>query len=766
MNKAITDGLVLMPLPYAAGLGVWSSGDGTPGSDTYATSGNGVFVSADQDFGGCLEINKIDTTTKLRYMGETTILPGCYLRITARIKAVAGAFPSARIAAWAGQNGGAEAVGVPTTGPSVPLTSYGEVVEVSAIVGTGSRTGVDLVWQGAHYGHFGIDLTGANGGLVRIDDIVIEDITSAFQRNMMAMVDVRDYGALGDGVTDDVAAFIAADAAAAGRDVLVSEGIYHLGGSVTMQSRVRFEGTVTQAAADRFILQKNFDYPAYVDAFGDEELAFKKAFQALLNFSDHESLDLGGRRISLSAPLDMQSCDPTRTVFATRRVIRNGQFQPIAGTAWDTEVVTSQATYNTNNADTLTNVVDVANIAVGAFVTGTGVGREVYVTSKNVGQQSVELSSPLYDAAGTQTLTFTRFKYLLDFSGYDDLAQFVLDDIEFQCSGEASGVILAPQGLTFHLRDCFMTKPKDRGITSHGRGCQGMMIDRCNFLSNEQPIEVQNRKTIAFNTNANDVKIRDNRVALFKHFCILGGTGNLVSGNHWFHGDSEPDGIRKGGIIFTTPNCRSVVTGNYCDNNFIEWTNEHSEEPAQGSQFSFGGLTITGNIFMSSDTADWFNFIVVKPYGPGHFVHGLSVISNVFRSTNGNIDRVESIDTTFADLDYSRMRAVNFHGNTFNNITEIVQNPASLTHTQSTASTTWIADTEPYLPFKGRARFVDSIAADGAIKDASNNDVFENPWVEASYGTENRPVRCVTPRGWITRYKFWPPLRDFRSLAR
>ena len=50
MNKAITDGVVFAPLPFSAGLGVWSSGDGTPGSDTYAVSGDGVFVAADQDF--------------------------------------------------------------------------------------------------------------------------------------------------------------------------------------------------------------------------------------------------------------------------------------------------------------------------------------------------------------------------------------------------------------------------------------------------------------------------------------------------------------------------------------------------------------------------------------------------------------------------------------------------------------------------------------------------------------------------------------------
>ena len=86
MNKAITDGLVFTPTPFSAGLNVWSSGDGTPGSDTYAGSGNGAFVPADQDFSGCLEVLKTAATTKVRYMGETPILPGCYLQVTGRVR--------------------------------------------------------------------------------------------------------------------------------------------------------------------------------------------------------------------------------------------------------------------------------------------------------------------------------------------------------------------------------------------------------------------------------------------------------------------------------------------------------------------------------------------------------------------------------------------------------------------------------------------------------------------------------------------------------
>ena len=740
MNKAITDGIVFNPLPFAAGLGVWSSGDGTPGSDTYAVSGSGVFVAADADFAGCLEVLKLDQVARVRYMGETPILPGCYLRVTARVKAVAGPLPSVRVAGWAGLAGGAQAVGLTDAGPSTQLTTYGAVVEVSAIIGTGDRTGVDLVWTGANYGHLGIDLTGPSGGIVRVDDIVIEDVTSVFNRDLMALVDVRDYGAKGDGVTDDSAAFNAADAAAGGRTVIVPAGTYLLASNVTMDNKVQFTGTIVQAPQYRFILQRDYNYETYLEAFEDEEVAFKKAFQALINFSDHESLDLMGRRISLSAPVDMQACDPGRDRFETRRVIRNGQFQPIAGAAWDTTVVTSQATYSVTDDNALSNVANIANIPVGSLVEGNGVGREIYVTSVNIPAQTLELSRPLFDAEGTQVFTFTRFKYLLDFSGYVKLSQFVLDDIEFQGSGTASGIMMAPEGFTFHVRDCFINKPKDRGITSPGRGCQGMMIDRCQLISDEQGVPVASRVSIGFNANANDVKIRDNRTSKFKHFCVLAGSGSLISGNHWFHGDDEVNGVRMGGIVITLPNPKTIFTGNYCDNNFIEWTNEHSSEPALGAQFSFGGLTITGNMFTTNDVADWMNFIVIKPYGPNHYINGFAVVGNVFRSLNGRIDRVENVDTTFADLDFSRTRGLQFTANTFHNVSEPVQNPAYLSHTQATAATTWTMDTGTYLPFGGRARFVDAVMPEGAITDAANARVHDFPWAEGEQGANLRSV--------------------------
>ncbi|MBT8454630.1 MAG: hypothetical protein KJO15_00870, partial [Alphaproteobacteria bacterium] len=132
MNKAITDGLILTPPPFSGGLDVWSREDGTPGTASYDGAADAAYVPADQDFGGCLEIQKTESLQRLRWTGETPILPGCYLRIRARVKAVSGNLPSVRIAGFAAGAGGAAVPGLVTTGPTTALTSYGEIVEVTA----------------------------------------------------------------------------------------------------------------------------------------------------------------------------------------------------------------------------------------------------------------------------------------------------------------------------------------------------------------------------------------------------------------------------------------------------------------------------------------------------------------------------------------------------------------------------------------------------------------------------------------------------------
>ena len=443
----------------------------------------------------------------------------------------------------------------------------------------------------------------------------------------------------------------------------------------------------------------------------------------------------------MTAPIDMQAAVSNKTSFSTRRVIRNGQFNVVAGPAWAPTVVTSQAGYSTAMPTTLSGVVNVANIPVGALVQGAGVGREIYVTAKNVGAGTVTLSQPLYGAPGTQVYAFTRFKYIIDFSGFSQLDKMNLDDIEFQCNGIASGIMLAPSGLIFQIRDCFISQPKDRGITSIGTGCQGMLVDRCQFLSNEGQVRAQDRTSIAFNTNGNDVKIRENRATQFRHFAVLGGSGNLIIGNHWFQGDSETQGLRLAGIVLAQTNVRTTVVGNYIDNSSIGWTNEYEAAPDFLNQFSFGGLTVTGNHFMAIDVAPSFKWLLIKPYGAGHFVQGLNVSGNVFRCTNGSVDRVEGVDTSFAPLDNGRMRNVVFQGNGFNGVTQPSENPTLFEVNQATAAATWTALPGAVLPFGGWARNVESVVAEGMITGPANERRSDMPYVDVEQGASKNEIR-------------------------
>lgn len=742
MNKAITDGIVFQPPAFAQGLGMWSSGDGTPGSDTYQNALNAAFVPADQDFGGALELLKTDSVQKLRFMGETPILPGCYLRVRARIKAISGNLPSVRIAGWAGGAGGAAVTGVTVQGPQVALGAYGEVVEVSAIVGTGNRTGVDMVWgASALYGHFGLDLTGANGGVVRIDDIEIEDITSVFLRDYVSAVDVRDYGAVGDGVTDDQAAFEAADAAADGREVLVPRGTYFLGDSVTFQSRVRFEGSVTLPTDKILSLTKNYDLPTYSDAFdGDTEMAFKKAYQALLNNPDHVELDMMGRKVELRAPIDMQAAVPNRSFYASRHVIKNGQISVVPGAAFDVDMATSQATYDPTDSKRLTGVANVANIQIGSLVEGNGVGREIYVRDTNVSAQTITLSHPLYDAAGTQTYTFRRFKYIWDFSGFDQISRCLVQNVEFQCGGDCSGILLPPTGKGFMFQDCFFTRARERCITSHGEGDQGMMIDRCQFISNESSKLVTERSSIGLNTNGNDLKIRNCRITFFRHFAIIGGSSSIISGNHMFQGDSANPGPRVAGIVLTRTNNRATITGNYIDNCSIEWSNEYDSAPDFASEFSFSSLSITGNIFLCSSAAPWFTFFSIKPHGPGHFINGLAVTGNTIRVIDGELDRFEGIDTTFATMNFERFRNIRIGDNIFHNVRDRVENPLVYEHTEASVQRAWTIAPRPKLPFNAWLQHVESLIPSGPIRDGNGNPHYGMPYYDSKQGPNNDEV--------------------------
>lgn len=747
--------LALMPREFRLGLNLWSKTTGLPDTPTWQGAANAAIVPADEDFGTCLEIIKQQATTSLRYMKRTAIQPGQYLRVSTRIKVIAGNLPRARIAAWAGNAAGANLAGVVQVGPTVTVPGYGQTVELSAIVGTGNRDGVDMPWgRLASFGHFGLDLLGDNNGSVRIENFVIEDVTTAFLPAMLDWVDVRDFGAIGNGVVDDRAAFIAADNAAGGGEIVVPEGTYFIGSDLSLRAPVRFVGKLRMPRAARLALLGRFNYPIYAEAFGDETEGFRRALQALFGYTDHTTLDLCGRRVDLTAPITAADFAPNLSSFSNRRVIANGQIGIVDGPAWSTRTVSSVGTYNPANPLTLTGVGNVANIEIGSRISGPGVGREVYVNARNLGAGTLTLSQPLYGGAGTRTYTFDRYRYALDFSGMEQLDRLNINDVEFLLEGMASGIMLAPSGALFCLRDSYITHPKNRGLTSIGSGCQGMLVDRCEFLSNEMSMLAQNRTSVAININNNDTKIRHSRFMRFGHFLVANGGGHIIQGNHWFQGDTAPAGVRFGGMVLTQANVQTTVTGNYIDNCSIEWTNEHNPYPNfAGEEYSFGGLTITGNTFLASNTTLGFSWLTLKPYGTGHFVHGLSVMGNVFKSLFNKIDRIDKVDTTFADLNYSRMRNVQFQGNMFNGVQTYVANPVDVTHVQSTGATRWMVNVDVALPFNGWARKVETLVAESQIINNSGGRVVEMPWVQTQQGTSRKQIALnwgVATRGTVS----------------
>jgi hypothetical protein len=742
MNKVITDGITLMPPAFSDGLDVWSSEDGTPGSITYDSDPNATLISADADFGTCFEVLKSQGTQKVRSMGETPLLPGCYLRVTAKVKAVSGNFPSVRIAGWAGGAGGLHVAGVTEFSDSVLLDTYGEVVEVTAIVGGGNRSGVDMVWgRLAIFGHFGIDLTGPTGGVVRVEDIVIEDVTSVFLRNMMDVVDVQDYGAIGDGVTDNVAAFEAADAAAAGRDVLVPEGIYHLATTVTMNNRLRFEGTIDMPNEAIFQLTKDFGFHAYEEAFEDETLALKKGLQALFNFTDHESFDLGGRTVNLYAPLDVYEAVGNRETFASRRVIKNGELRAQESAAWDTEEVTQTASYDISaDRKVITNVTNIATIKIGSLIEGTGVGREIYVRDIDIASNSITLSNPLYGAAASQTYNFKRFKYLLDFSGFEQVSRLVLNKLDFNGTGRASGLMLPKTGITNAVNECFFTAPANRGITSIGSGCQGLNLDKNQFLSSETGLEVSQRQSIGFNINTNDAKIRNNRAIRFKHFCVLSSAGYIITGNHWFQADGQGTTTRTAGIVLADNYAKTTITGNYIDNSFIEWSNEHNPTP-DGPGFSFSGMTIGNNFFTVKNVDPWFRWVKIKPIDAGHHINGFNLSGNVFKVLGTPIDRIDEVDTTFSVLDETKTQEFTMVNNSFSNVNFPVANPIKAVVSSTNASAQWTGDFANKLPFGLRAMNVTSVCSKGPILTAGSAIHYSVPYALSEQGVNQDQIR-------------------------
>lgn len=734
------------PPAFAQGLENWSRTTGEAGTSHYGEFTGAVLIPNDPDLGSCVEVTTAVLQQKFRCFLRTPLAPGRYLRCCLRFKQVSGPMANLEVASRWIDGDDQTILGLKLTGPEVTATNAGTVYETIAIFAATKYDHVDGAWKyDAVEANFGFNINaGAPGAVVRIADMVIEDVSPQSVDPTLAAYDVRDFGAVGDGVTDNRDAFLKADAAANGRTIIVPEGDYALLGDLELKSDWKFVGRLSTPTNARVEFEGGFDFEAYYEAFKDGEIALRKALQALINYPQHVTVDLGGREIMLSEPLDVHAAVGNRDVFANRRVLRNGKILADDQADWSPDVVAATGTYQTGTT-TIASLSTTAGLVPGMLVEGDGVGREVYVVSVDAANASVTLNQQLHSAASAQSFTFTRFKYLLDFLGFDDLKRIVIEGVEFWGRGVASGIMLPPEGIAWHISDCWFLDPGDRAITSIDGADSGLAIDGCEFLSNEGNTQPTQRKTIAITCSGNDAKIRNNRAMHFRHFAVLSSGSVILTGNHFFQDDNQGSTDRTAGIVLAKRNNNTSIVGNYIDNSWIEWTNEH-EPDSSGAEF--GNLAVTGNRCLADQVTADFAFLKVAPWNDDMTVKGLSVTANTFKVVYpDNIDAAIALDEANGSIDPDAHLDVTIEGNAYHRVDDVRETPAQaeLTVAQGSESAAWTLDMAGRLPFGAKARRVMSLVSDGVIRNAGGTPVYAQPHILTGQGANGDQVQILWP---------------------
>jgi hypothetical protein len=136
---------------------------------------------------------------------------------------------------------------------------------------------------------------------------------------------------------------------------------------------------------------------------------------------------------------------------------------------------------------------------------------------------------------------------------------------------------------------------------------------------------------------------------------------------------------------------------------------------------------------------------VIRPHGAGHFIHGLSVTNNVFKSLDVRLDRVEKVDDSIAPLDSGRMRNVTFDGNIFNDVDKLTINPVTVSFDRESPEKNWVLEFADYLPFDGNLRQITAAVVEGILRDGSNDQVFPNFSFNSNHGSNKTQARMNFP---------------------
>ncbi|MHC8945934.1 hypothetical protein ACYX78_14805 [Advenella incenata] len=372
----------------------------------------------------------------------------------------------------------------------------------------------------------------------------------------------------------------------------------------------------------------------------DQKAQVAEAFYALLKKGRYSELDLEGRQVAIDGVMDFGAIWQGESYTGGGKIVRNGWFSALTDVP---QTVNFTRSMKTEVGSTLVSISSTAGLMPGMYVSGPAVARETYIVGVELpddGPNTFRINTRAWRSVENVTHRFQEFDYMFDFKNVDNLANFRFHDITFNALGMVS-IFRGPKaGSTISFNRCILNQPKMRGITFWTSGGSNLQIDNCQGSSSthERGLPPEERQSIFCTVSTNDCKFRGNYVWEFRHTLVLHGSGNVLTGNHFWQGQQKTAGedpalnTRTASIILTSANNKTNITGNYIDNSWIELANDNTT--AQNWPLG-GGVTITGNQFTTVSKIGTYGFIALAPYKANSTCARISVVGNVFKNVDG-----------------------------------------------------------------------------------------------------------------------------------
>ena len=532
-----------------------------------------------------------------------------------------------------------------------------------------------------------------------VDTIQYErDVTATSRGVVDKLGDVfslADYGADPTGVTSANAAFALADTAAllVGGTIVVPAGEFLIDANLSIASPVIYQGRLIVEEGIYYQDSNPLRLSEFLKRHETSEDAFKAMLFALYRSGRPRIADGEGLTVNLSGPINVAEVTGV-TSFSVYHCLTGFKWQMDEDQAEVEEVVVGTAVAESSTL----SLADTSDLRVGMEVTGTGIGRGVYIKTID-SPTAVTLNVPAWGNGVAQNYTFIDYPFMLDWRDFTSCARLRILDSELQCAGFCSGIIMAFDGIDTVMNRVRFTNIKGRGVVDYWRGSGGLSFD----LNDMTFAAATNADAVGIISTSNDVKVRSNRITTCKHHMIYHGGGVLVSGNHWWGGDNA-------GCIFTGREYKSTIIGNYIDNNWVELSDEGAN--LDNSKF-LGLINITGNHWTSNNapSAAW-RFIKLAPHVADRPIAEISVTSNTFKDfANGSVPfRIDGVITTDGSIDADVRTRVFFVANGFKGIGNITADPQTVIVVTDEAdidlTDTHDADFDNRLPFEGHCNTV------------------------------------------------------------